>query len=193
MGIEVEFKPIVWDNKVLELNSKSIDLIWNGFTVTPEREEQVLFTKPYLENKQIIVVKSDSDIKAKADLAGKVVGLQGGSSAEDALKKDEATYESIGEGNINRYEDNLIAMMDLEVGRVDAVVMDEVVCRYQIRKNPDKYRILDDHFAEEVYAVGGRLQDKALIAELDIALQQLKDNGTSAEVSKKWFEADIVK
>ncbi|OQB14064.1 MAG: Cystine-binding periplasmic protein precursor [Firmicutes bacterium ADurb.Bin193] len=193
MGVEVEFKPIVWDNKMLELNGNNIDLIWNGFTVTPERESQVLFSKPYLENRQIIIVLKDSGITKKADLAGKKVGLQGGSSAEDALKSDEKTFASIGEKNVKRYEDNLTALMDLDNKRIDAVVMDEVVCKYQISKKAEKYIILDESFGEEVYAVGARLTDKALIVEIDSALAKLKENGKAAEISKKWFGSDIVK
>jgi len=193
LGLEVEFKPINWDSKMLELDGKNIDLIWNGFSVTPEREEQVLFTKPYLENKQIIVTLKDSGIKTKADLAGKKVGLQGGSSSEDALKKDEATFSAIGEKNIMRYKDNNAAMMDLDAGRVKAVVLDEVVCRYYISKKTADYVILDEHFGEEKYAVGARLNDKSFVVELQKALDELKTNGTATQISKKWFGEDVVK
>lgn len=193
MGVQAEFKPIIWDNKMLELDGNNIDLIWNGFSITPEREEQVLFSKPYLENRQVAVVLAKSGINKKDDLKGKKVGLQGGSSAENAFKKDEATYAAVGEKNVVRYEDNVMAMMDLENGRVDAVVMDEVVCRYQISKKADIYRIVDESFEEELYAVGGRLGDKALMLELDSALQKLRENGKAAEISLKWFGKDVIK
>lgn len=192
MGIDVEFKPINWDSKMLELNGKNIDLIWNGFSISPDREKEVLFTQPYLANKQIIVTMQDSSINTKADLAGQKVGLQGGSTAEDALKKDTATYESIGDSNIMRFKDNNTAMMDLETGRVSAVVLDEVVCRYYISKKADSYRILEETFDPEYYAVGARLEDKAFVAELQKALDEVKENGKAAEISTKWFGSDIV-
>ena len=81
---QVEFTPIVWETKETILNQKEIDMIWNGYTITPAREELVLFSDPYLENSQIIIVRADAGITSIADLAGKVVGLQLGSSAQDA-------------------------------------------------------------------------------------------------------------
>ena len=91
------------------------------------------------------------------------------------------------------YEDNVAAINDLEIGRVDAVILDEVVCKYLISKKDDVFKILDDSFDEELYAVGGRLADKAFIAELDSALTKLKSNGKAKEISEKWFGQDIVK
>jgi len=193
MGIAVEFKPINWESKMLELNGKNIDLIWNGFTVTPAREEEVLFTKPYLENKQVIVTLKDSGVKTKADLAGKKIGLQGESSAEDALKKDEATFKAIGEKNIMRFKDNNAAMMDLKAGRVVAVVLDEVVCRYYISKSLSDYSILEEDFGKEMYAVGARKEDKAFVVQLQKAIDEVKTNGKATEISKKWFGEDVVK
>jgi polar amino acid transport system substrate-binding protein len=193
IGVDAEFKPIVWDNKMFELNGNNIDLIWNGFTVTPEREKEILFSKPYLENRQVAVVLRDSGISAKVDLGGKKIGLQGGSSAEDAFKKDAEVYASVGEGNLKRYEDNVAAMMDLDNGRIGAVIMDEVVCKYQISDKGDQYKILIEAFDEESYAVGARLNDKALMFEIDNALQKLRENGKAAEISKKWFGDNLVK
>jgi polar amino acid transport system substrate-binding protein len=74
IGMTIKFQPIDWSMKENELNAGNIDLIWNGYTITPERQEKVAFTKPYLENSQVIVVLADSDIKTKADLAGKKKG-----------------------------------------------------------------------------------------------------------------------
>ena len=87
LGLEVEFKPIDWSAKEAELSGKRVDALWNGLTITEERKQNILFTAPYMENHQIIVVPAGSAIKAKADLAGKVVGAQEGSSAVDAIKK----------------------------------------------------------------------------------------------------------
>ena len=87
-GIEVEFKPIDWNAKEAELLGKRVDALWNGLTILEERKEKILFSDPYMVNKQIIIVKTGSPIKAKADMAGKVVGAQEGSSAVTAMNKD---------------------------------------------------------------------------------------------------------
>ena len=191
MGVEVEFKPVVWNTVILDLQNKNIDVIWNGLTITEERKEKIAFTKPYMEDKQILVVAKGSDIKGKADLAGKKVGLQDASSSEEALAKDEATYKSIGE--IKKYTSNDEVLMDLKAGRIDAAVVHEVVGRYYISKHADDYVILEDHFGFEEVGVGVRKEDVSFLNELQKTLDEMKADGTSAEISKKWFGEDIVK
>jgi len=191
LGVEVEFQPVIWDNVIMELNNKNIDVIWNGLSVTEERKEKILFTDSYMEDRQMIVVSSGSSIKGKADLAGKTVGLQAGSSSEKALEKDKETMESIGE--IVPYKSNNDALMDLRNGRLDAVVVDEVVGRYYIAKHKDDYTILEDHFGVEEFAVGLRKGDKAFAEKLNEAINELKKNGKAEEISIKWFGENVVK
>ena len=124
LGLEVEFKPIDWSAKEAELSGKRVDALWNGLTITEERKQNIAFTAPYMENHQIIVVAAGSTIKGKADLAGKVVGAQEGSSAVDAVKKDDAVFKSFKE--FKTFGDNVTALMDLSTGRLEAVVVDEV-------------------------------------------------------------------
>ena len=128
LGVEVTFKPIDWSAKEAELNGKRIDVLWNGLTITEERKANILFTTPYLENRQIIVVLDKSELKDKAGLAGKVVGVQDGSSAVDAVQKDGATAKSLKE--LKKFADNVTALMDLSAGGLDAIVVDEVVGHY---------------------------------------------------------------
>lgn len=190
MGVDVEFQPIDWDSKELELNSGKIDLIWNGFSITDERKETMEFTQPYLDNKMIIIVNEGSDIKTKADLAGKNVGIQDGSSAVDAVEKDDIHNEF---ASMPTYDTNILALSDLEVGRVDAVVADQVVARYYLAQNPDKkFVILDDDFGSEVYGIAAKKGNTELVDKLQTALDELSEDGTSAEISKKWFGEDIV-
>lgn len=190
MGVDVEFQPIDWDSKELELNSGKIDLIWNGFSITDERKETMEFTQPYLDNKMIIIVNEGSDIKTKADLAGKNVGIQAGSSAVDAVEKDDIHNDF---ASMPTYDTNVLALSDLEVGRVDAVVADQVVARYYLAQNQDKkFVILDDDFGSEVYGIAAKKGNTELIDKLQTALDELSEDGTSAEISKKWFGEDIV-
>lgn len=192
MGVEVQFQPISWDAKGEELNSGNIDVIWNGFTITEERKKDFLFTKPYIEDRQIIVVRPDSTIATKADLAGKEVGIQAGSSAIEAVMADAATYETI-KDTLREFDSNDMALRDLSGGGLEAVVVDEVVGRYYISKHPGEYKVLDENFGVEAFGVGLRLTDKAFLAELDKALDEMKADGTAAEISNKWFGEDIIK
>ncbi|WP_058485571.1 amino acid ABC transporter substrate-binding protein [Defluviitalea phaphyphila] len=190
MGVEIELKPINWDAKTMELNGKNIDVIWNGLSITEERKKEIAFSDPYLNNRQIIIVRSDSDIETKKDLEGKIVGLQTGSSAETALNADSETASSIKE--ISDYPDNTTVLMELEAGRLDAAVMDEVVGKYYISKKPDNFKVLEEDFGRESYGIGFRLTDKKLVEEVNKIMEELKEDGTAAEISKKWFGEDIV-
>ncbi len=196
MGLDsVEVKPIDWDSKSMELSTGKIDVIWNGFSITDERRQEVLFSNPYLSTKQSIIVKTGSDIKTKADLAGKKIALQDGSTSEDALKADAATYESIGDANISRFKENSQVLMEVDAGRADAAVIDEVFVRYYLTKENllDKFTVLEEGFDEEDYGVGGRQGDYALMEAINKALDECKADGTTSEISKKWFGEDLVK
>jgi polar amino acid transport system substrate-binding protein len=190
LGVEVEFKPVDWDGVILSLNKGDIDVIWNGLTITEERKQKIAFSKPYLENHQIIVVKADSKIAAKADLSGKTVGLQLGSSSETALNADTATVGTL--KGVRKYPNNVEALMDLSAGRVDAVVVDEIVGRYYIAKKPGEYKVLTDNFGTEAYGVGFRSSDAKFQEAIDKALDEMKADGTAAEISKTWFGEDIL-
>ena len=190
MGIEAEFKPIDWSAKEAELNGKRVDMLWNGLTITEERKKNIAFTKPYMENHQIIVVPKSSTIKTKAELAAKVIGIQDGSSAIDAVQRDPiaASFKEL-----KKFGDNVTALMDLSTGRVDAVVLDEVVGRYYTAKRPDDYAVLEDNFGTEEYGVGLRKDDSELLARLQKVMDEMKADGSAARISTEWFGKDIIK
>ncbi|OKP77615.1 amino acid ABC transporter substrate-binding protein [Paenibacillus helianthi] len=184
MGKEVTFQPIDWSAKESELNSGRIDMIWNGYTITDERKEKVLFTKPYLENSQVVVVLADSTLSKLDDLAGKEVGLQSLSSAADALEASPIKAKLSG---VSEFTDNVLALTDLKSGRLDGVVIDEVVARYYMSKEPDTYKLLDESLAPEQYGIGIKKGNEALLTELQKALDELNSDGTAAKISTKWF------
>lgn len=190
MGVELRLQPIDWDSKVLDLNSRDIDVIWNGLTITPEREEQITFSKPYIANRQIVIVQQGSGISTKADLAGAVVGIQLGSSAQNAVESDPAVLDSFAE--LARYQDNVQALLDLEVGRIDAVVVDEILGRYYISQRPGTFAVAEEYFAEEQYGIGFRKGEEAFAARVDEALDAMVADGTAAEISRTWFEEDVL-
>lgn len=190
MGIKVKFQPVSWESKEQELSSKNIDCIWNGFGITPEREKVLTFTEPYMANPQIFVVLADSGIKTQADLKGKVVAAQSGSTAYATIDKDTKLKDSFKE--FIGVEDNVKALMDLEVGGSDAVAMDTVVARYYMAKDPGKYSIIEDTtILDEVMGVGFRKGDNALCKKVEDTLKEMQKDGTLAKISKKWFGEDL--
>lgn len=189
MGYEVVFQPIDWKTKESELNSGRIDLIWNGYTITDERKEKVLFTKPYLRNTQVVATLKDSELEKLADLEGKVIGIQALSSAVDALNANEISTKI---KSLSEYADNVLALNDLKVGRTDAVVIDEVVINYYMTLEPDTFKVLEETLSPEEYGVGVKKGNEALLEELQAALDKMNEDGTAAEISKKWFGEDKV-
>lgn len=189
MGVELVLQPIDWNAKEQELNTGKIDCIWNGFTITPERAEAMAFTKPYLENAQVVVVRADSGYTALADLKGKTVGLQAGSSAADALAASTEFNASL-KGTVE-FKDNLTALMDLEAKGVDAVVMDRVVAQYNITQSGKPYSVLAESLSPEGYGVGFRKGDLALMNKVQATLESMAADGAIAALSTKWFGSDI--
>ena len=191
LGVEAELKPIDWKAKEMELKSGKIDVIWNGYSISEERKKEVLFSEPYLMNRQVVVIKQDSPIKSKQDMVNGKVGLQTGSTAEDAIKAD-PIYDQI-KDNLMMYDDNNTAMMDLETGRISSVVVDEVVYKYYTSKHPGQYTTLDEDFGDEQYGIGFRMEDQALRDKVQEALEKVKESGKAAEISQKWFgEPDLI-
>ncbi|HHX24256.1 MAG: amino acid ABC transporter substrate-binding protein [Tepidanaerobacteraceae bacterium] len=187
-NLELILQPIDWSMKETELNSGNIDLIWNAYTITPERKEKVAFTKPYLDNSQVIVTLADSDIKTKEDLVGKKVAAQTGSSAVDAMNTEPELVAAFDGGEPVLFDTNNEAFMDLEAKRSDALVADEVLARYYIKqRGAEKYVILEEDFGDEEYGIGFRKQDKKLLEMVDNTLDEMREDGTFDEIYQKWF------
>jgi len=188
MGMTFYAQPIDWDSKEQELNGDHIDCIWSGLTMTDERKESMTFSEPYLENNQIIVVKNDSDIKSLADLAGKKVGMQKGSSAYEAFNAS-AIKDDVDE--TVEFADNVSAFQDLNVGRIDAVIVDSIVARYYIQSQDAEFTVLDDSLSPEFYGVGFKKDNTELRDKVQAALDSMVEDGTTAKISEKWFGEDI--
>lgn len=194
IGINVKFQSIDWSMKETELNSGNIDLIWNGYSITDERKEKVAFSTPYLENRQLIITLANSSLQSKKDLKDKKVAVQNGSSSLDALNKEPDVVKSLKTGQAILFDTNNEAFMDLEAGRVDAIVADEVLARYYMKERGiEKYKVLQEDFGKEQYAVGLRKTDSELLNKINSELENMKKDGTSSEISKKWFGSNIVK
>ncbi|ACL75257.1 amino acid ABC transporter substrate-binding protein [Ruminiclostridium cellulolyticum] len=189
LGVKLKVQPINWDSKDQELNTGNIDCIWNGFSINEERKENILFSDPYMKNNQVVVVMADSEYNTFGDLKGKSVSLQAQSSASDALAKNAEFKNSL--KDVIELKDNTLCLMDLKTGNTDAVVMDEVVARYQIQMNSEKYRMLGESLAAEEYGVGFRKGDVKLMTKVNDTLKEMAKDGKITEISNKWFGKDI--
>ena len=189
MGKEIKYQPISWDAKDMELTSGNIDCIWNGFSIQG-REDKYTWSKPYMKNDQVFVVKSDSSIDSIEDLAGKTVEVQTDSSAEAALKENTELANTF--GKLQTVADYNTGFMDLEMGGVDAIAMDSVVANYQITKRGGNgFTVLDTPLSSEEYGIGFKLGNETLKNEVQKALEDMKADGTMKTISERWFGKDV--
>ena len=191
LNLEFVAKPINWEAKELELSSGSIDCIWNGSTMTEERLEKMAFTSAYLNNDQILVVRNDGTINSLKDAEGKVIGCQSGSSAEEAIESNKEFASSL--KSVKKYEDNLTALNDLEVGGIDAVVMDSVVADYTIKIGKRNLTVVEESLSKEAYGIGFRNDENGieLRDKVQKVLLEMAEDGTVAKISENWFGKDI--
>ena len=190
LGVQVEFKPIDWNAKEMELETKKIDAIWNGMSITSEREEKMTLSKPYLENTQAFVVKKGSNIKTIADMKDKKIGFQDKSSSSAAFEKHKELSSSVASNQA--YPKNKDVLVDIKVVRIDVALMDEVVSKYYVSMEKDKYEFLAEDLGKEYYAIGFRKGDIKLKEAVDKAIDELKADGTVSKISEKWFGEDII-
>ena len=193
-GWELVKQPIDWDSKDMELNSGSIDCIWNGFTMTG-REDDYTWSKPYVDNSIVVVVKEGSGIEKKEDLAGKVVAVQADSSGVAALTDEEDNAENLklaaSFSDLQQVADYNTAFMNLEAGAVDAIVVDIGVADYQLESRTG-FAMLDDKIRTEQYAVGFKLGNEELRDQVQSTLDEMVKDGTFDDIAKKWDLSDMV-
>ncbi|MDY0132393.1 MAG: amino acid ABC transporter substrate-binding protein [Desulforegulaceae bacterium] len=187
LGVEIKWQPTAWSGVIPSLNANKFDCIWNGMTITEDRAGKVAFTKPYIMDGQIAVVRfDDKRFKSPADLGGQILGVQKGSSAVSAVEKLENPAKEVRE-----YNDNPMALLDLEAKRLDAVIIDNVVGRYTVAKRLGKFKTLPGFISKEPFGVAFRKGDDSLRAKLQETLDAMVKDGTMAKISKKWFGEDI--
>ena len=189
MGMTFVAQPIAWDAKDAELSAGTIDCIWNGFTING-REDLYTWSKPYLNNAQVFVVKTSSGINDFDGLSGKIVEVQSDSSAEAALNEQTDLSSKF---TMQPVADYNTALMDLASGSVDAVAMDETVAGYQLKQRSDgaDFKILDGSIADEQYGVGFLKGNTDLRDKVEKVLEEMAADGTLAKISTEWFGSDI--
>lgn len=188
LGIKVEHIPTVWDTVILSLKSKKFDIVWSGMSITDERKKEIAFTKPYIMEKQVIVVKAgNKKITGLKDLGlNTTVGVQLGSTSEEALAKLNKKFKEI-----KKYDKNTDAFMDLKIGRIDALAVDELVGRYYLSQKPGEYSVLTEALLSEPIGIGIRKEDTSLKNKIQETLDAMFKDGTMKKISIKWFGDDI--
>ena len=188
-GWTLKKQPIDWDSKDMELSSGAIDCIWNGFTIDG-REEQYTWSVPYVDNSQVVVVKSDSSINRLEDLKGQIVIVQKDSSALAAFTGEDASKENLALAKefkqLQQVGDYNTAFMNLESGMAQAVCMDIGVANYQIKQRGSSFRMLEERISSEKYGIGFKLGNTELRDKVQESLFRMKENGSFDEIAKKW-------
>ena len=191
-GWELVKTPISWDSKDMELESGTIDCIWNGFTMNG-REDDYTWSDPYVDNSQVMVVAENSGIETFDDLAGKVVGVQAASAALQLLQ-DEEGQKALADtfGALQEFADYNSAFVELQAGSVQAVAMDIGVAQYQIKTRGEGFKIMDEKLNSEKYAIGFKLGNEELRDKVNADLQTLLADGTFDELAEKYELSDMV-
>ena len=191
LGVEFKAQPIDWDAKEMELSTGKIDCIWNGFTITEDRKNALSFTFAYLNNEQVLVVQKASGIKTLADMKGKKLGIQSGSSAQDAVDEEANRDFKAGLKEVVPFKDNITALNDLKIGGVDGVVMDSVVANYSIAQTGEPFFVVPQALAKEAYGIGFRKNEPELRDKVQQILIEMQKDGTVTAISTKWFGKDV--
>ncbi|WNZ90599.1 amino acid ABC transporter substrate-binding protein [Streptococcus iniae] len=194
-GIKVTFQPINWDLKETELKNGKIDMIWNGYSMNPERQKKVAFSNPYMKNEQVLVSKKSSHMTSFGDMKAKVLGAQSGSSGYDAFTRHPKVLKDIVKDNDARqYETFTQAFIDLKNNRIDGLLIDKVYANYYLKqeKELENYTILASEYKGENFAVGVRKEDKTLLKNINKGLKKLYQEGKFQAISEKWFGTDVV-
>ncbi|MDY5964797.1 MAG: transporter substrate-binding domain-containing protein, partial [Peptostreptococcus porci] len=153
------------------------------------RKEKVAYSKPYFDNRQIVVTMSTEPFKKISDLKDQPVGTQAGSTGLDAIESNKEFQNMIKDKQASTYDTYDKALRDLEVGRVKAIVGDEVLLKYYIKqRGEDKYTVLEGDLGSEQYGVGFRKDDNELREKVDKALDEMKADGTFDKIRSKWFK-----
>ena len=182
LGVEPEFVEINWDTKVVELDAKSIDCIWNGMTLTDDIMANTATTKAYAKNAQVVVVKDGTDYTSTADLVGKTVVAEAGSAGEAAIQGD----ENLSKADYVSKSVQTDCLMEVAAGTADAAVLDLTLANAMIGEGTDyaSLKIVDELNAEE-YGVAFRKGSDAAAA-VDAAFDELKADGTMQALAEKY-------
>ena len=192
MGVEIEFKPIDWDKKKEAITSGNVDMIWNGLDITEERKEYMIFTRPYMDDRQILLVKegNDQNIHSEGDLEGKIVGVQAGSTSDDYISEDSRKNSLKDYKTYVKFADLVDALKN---GEIDVLVCDELIARYEVKRHPGQFELLNVTIGSVAeMAVGFRKDNEKLRDKVQTVFDEMIADGTTKKISEQWFQADVI-
>ncbi len=202
LGVDIEFIEINWDAKEIELNSKNIDCIWNGMCITEERKQNMEISKPYLNNTQAMVMKKDAAEAIMADIAGKIIVAEAGSTGEGKLlgtiEDDETVVVSAKEyfaaSTYVAVDSMAKALMEVKAGTADVALVDSVCALGMVTEGSDYADLvvnLDNQFGLQQYGIACR-KGSDVPAKIDEAIEALRQDGTLAAIAEKYGLADML-
>ncbi|MCY9807306.1 amino acid ABC transporter substrate-binding protein [Lentilactobacillus senioris] len=189
-NLKVDFQSIDWSMNVTELRNGTIDLIWNGFSINNQRKKVLMFSEPYLQNKQVLVTKTNSKINTLKQMNEKVLGLQSGSAgALDFDKYPQLLKNQVKDQDSVQYDSFTNAFLDLNAGRIQGLLIDSVYANYYINHQKDKssYKVIDTNYPMEYYGVGIKKGNTVLQQKINQGLNRLAKSGELAKINHKWF------
>lgn len=189
LGVEADFVEINWDTKETELSSKNIDCIWNGMTITDERKENMSISTPYLENRQVLIMRAEDKEKFSESLEGATVIAEAGSAGEGLMSSD----EMFANANCMPVASQATALMDVAAGTSDVAVIDYVMAGGSVGKGTD-YKdliIVDKDFESEEYGIAFRKGSSVTEAANKIITEMVQD-GSLAKIAEKYGLKDIL-
>jgi len=189
LGKKVEFVPTAWTAIFSALESEKYDVIISSLSITEERKKTLEYTRPYIANNQVIVVKKDTQgISSEKDLKDKIVCVQMGTTSDEACKEFNKVTPF---KEYKQYEKMTEALSELKIGRVDALVADLVVAKYFVAKDPSSYTIVNTTLPNEPIGAAVKKGNTELQQKLDKALEEIMNDGTLKKISEKWFGEDM--
>jgi len=182
LGLEPEFVEINWETKEVELNAKSIDVIWNGLTINDERKATMEITKPYVKNAQVVIVKEGTAYEGTESLVGKSVAAEQGSAGQDVIEADDNLKQASFTPKTMQTE----ALMEVKAGTVDAAVLDLTLAKTMTGEGTSYEDIaIVDYLAEENYGVAFR-KGSDICEEVNKIFDQFVEDGTLAALAEKY-------
>ena len=191
LGLKADFQEIEWDTKELELNSKSIDCIWNGMTITDERKENMDISVPYMQNKQVMVCKKDKVNDFAESVEDASVVAEAGSAGEEVANSDEFFKEA----DFENVESQATALLEVKAGTADVAVIDYIMALGTLREGSDfeDLAIVDaKSFAPEEYGIALRKGSTTALPKLNAAIQKVADSGKLKEIADKYNLSDML-
>jgi polar amino acid transport system substrate-binding protein len=196
LGLQIEFQPVEWSAKEMELSTKNIDCVWNGMSRTPEREKGMTLSQDYLNNRLVVMTNPGVTITSMDQLPAHQIGTQAGSSSLDAVKNS-PIYAKIRE-NLHEYATYDECILDMQAGRIQAMVVDEVLGNYKNNNLGSAFSFASVDFGNDYYVIGFRRDEgdnsanEELCRAVENAIRKIAASGEGAEISKKWFGTNLL-